>query len=75
MPQPPADAAKLEQVVRLPEARRSPTCGEITAQLRADHAIQAQRLTARFIHNGNLANNTVLAFGFDYCSFKFSRYG
>ncbi len=48
---------------------------EITAELRQDHAIQAQRLTARFIHNGNLANNVVLAFGFDYCSFKFSRYG
>jgi hypothetical protein len=47
----------------------------ITAQLHAGHTIPAQRLTARFIHNGNLANNTVLAFGFDYCSFKFSRYG
>lgn len=47
----------------------------ITAQLRAGSGIQAQRLTARFIHNGNLANNVVLAFGFDYCSFKFSRYG
>ena len=48
---------------------------QITAQLRAGQAIKAQRLTARFIHNGNLANNVVLAFGFDYCSFKFSRYG
>ncbi len=48
---------------------------QITAKLRQDDPIQAQRLTARFIHNGNLANNVVLAFGFDYCSFKFSRYG
>ncbi len=48
---------------------------KITAKLRADEPIQAQRLTARFIHNGNLANNVVLAFGFEYCSFKFSRYG
>ncbi|HET8567335.1 MAG TPA: hypothetical protein VFL77_12785 [Solirubrobacterales bacterium] len=48
---------------------------EITVKLRAEEAIQAQRLTARFIHNGNLANNVVLAFGFEYCSFKFSRYG
>ena len=48
---------------------------QITAQLRAEQTIKAQRLTARFIHNGNLANNVVLAFGFDYCSFKFSRYG
>ena len=48
---------------------------EITAQLRLGHAIKAQRLTARFIHNGNLANNVVLAFGFNWCNFKFSRYG
>lgn len=49
--------------------------GQITTQLRSDHAIKAQRLIARFIHSGNLANNVVLAFGFNYCSFKFSRYG
>ena len=48
---------------------------QITPQLRADHGIKAQRLIARFIHSGNLANNVVLAFGFNYCSFKFSRYG
>lgn len=48
---------------------------QITKQLRRDNPIKAQRLTARFIHNGNLANNVILAFGFDYCSFKFSRYG
>ena len=48
---------------------------KITAKLKAEEAIAAQRLTARFIHNGNLANNVVLAFGFDYCSFKFSRFG
>jgi hypothetical protein len=48
---------------------------QIAAQLRHEHTIKAQRLTARFIHNGNLANNVTLAFGFYYCSFKFSRYG
>jgi len=47
----------------------------ITVQLRKDNLIKAQRLIPRFIHNGNLANNVVLAFGFDYCSFKFNRYG
>ncbi len=55
--------------------RQESYLGQITEQLRQDHAIKAQRLTARFIHNGNLANNVVLAFGFNYCSFKFSRYG
>lgn len=48
---------------------------QITTQLRSGRAIKAQRLIARFIHSGNLANNVVLAFGFNYCSFKFSRYG
>jgi hypothetical protein len=47
----------------------------ITGQLRIDHTIKAQRLTSRFIHNGNLANNVTLAFGFNFCSFKFSRFG
>lgn len=73
-PRPPADVAKLDKWFGYLKAQES-YLRRITAQLRADHAIPAQRLTARFIHNGNLANNVVLAFGFDYCSFKFSRYG
>lgn len=48
---------------------------QVTAQLEAGHTIKAQRAIARFIHNGNLANDTVLSFGFDYCDFRFSRYG
>lgn len=56
-------------------SRQERYLAKITLKLRAEEAIQAQRLTARFIHNGNLANNVVLAFGFEYCSFKFSRYG
>ncbi len=74
VPRPAADATKLGKWFGYLKAQES-YLRQITAQLRADHAIQAQRLTARFIHNGNLANNAVLAFGFEYCSFKFSRYG
>jgi hypothetical protein len=74
VPRPAPDAAKLGRWFDYLNAQES-YLTQITAQLRAGHAIQAQRLTARFIHNGNLANNTVLAFGFDYCGFKFSRYG
>jgi hypothetical protein len=73
-PRPPADDAKLSKWFRY-LGNQASYLRRITAQLRVDHAIQAQRLTARFIHNGNLANNVVLAFGFNYCSFKFSRYG
>lgn len=74
VPRPPADVTKLEKWFGYLKKQES-YLGQITAQLRADHAIKAQRLIARFIHSGNLANNVVLAFGFDFCSFKFSRYG
>jgi hypothetical protein len=73
-PRPSGDAARLTTWFGYLKKQES-YLRQITAQLRGDHAIKAQRLTARFIHNGNLANNVVLAFGFDYCSFKFSRYG
>jgi hypothetical protein len=71
---PTADEAKLGKWFTYLN-RQQAYLGQITAQLRQDHAIKAQRLISRFIHSGNLANNVVLAFGFDYCSFKFSRYG
>jgi hypothetical protein len=74
VPRPPSDAAKLGRWFTYLK-RQSSYLRQITAQLRQGYGIKAQRLTARFIHNGNLANNVVLAFGFDYCSFKFSRYG
>jgi hypothetical protein len=73
-PRPPADSVKLKRWFGFLKKQES-YLKQITAQLRAERAIKAQRLTARFIHNGNLANNVVLAFGFNYCSFKFSRYG
>jgi hypothetical protein len=73
-PRPPADATKLGKWFGYLKTQES-YLEQITAQLRADHAIPAQRLTARFIHNGNLANNASLVFGFNFCSFKFSRYG
>ncbi len=74
VPRPTADVARLNKWFTYLKRQQS-YLHEITRQLRQDHAIKAQRLTARFIHNGNLANNVVLSFGFDYCSFKFSRYG
>ncbi len=74
VPRPEADAAKLGKWFTYLK-RQDSYLGQITAKLRQDDPIKAQRLTARFIHNGNLANNVVLAFGFNYCSFKFSRYG
>jgi hypothetical protein len=74
VPRPPADTDRLGKWFTYLKRQES-YLGQITQQLRRDQPIKAQRLTARFIHNGNLANNVVLAFGFDWCSFKFSRYG
>jgi hypothetical protein len=73
-PRPSADVAKLDKWFTY-LGRQESYLQQITDELRGNHRIKAQRLTARFIHNGNLANNVVLAFGFDYCSFKFSRFG
>ncbi len=74
VPRPSADIARLSKWLGYLKTQES-YLEQITAQLGAGHTIRAQRLTARFIHNGNLANNVVLAFGFDYCRFEFSRYG
>jgi hypothetical protein len=74
VPRPAADTTKLGKWFTYLKRQQS-YLGQITAQLRQGNGIKAQRLTARFIHTGNLANNVVLAFGFDWCSFKFSRYG
>jgi hypothetical protein len=74
VPRPPADASRLGKWFTFLNRQES-YLGRITGDLRAGKSIKAQRLTARFIHSGNLANNVVIAFGFNYCSFKFSRYG
>jgi hypothetical protein len=74
VPRPRADLERLKAWFTYLK-RQSSYLDRIAVQLRRGNAIKAQRLTARFIHNGNLANNVVLAFGFDYCSFRFSRYG
>lgn len=74
VPRPGADTAKLSRWFTYLKRQQS-YLGQITDQLRQGNGIRAQRLTARFIHTGNLANNVVLAFGFEWCSFKFSRYG
>lgn len=74
VPRPAADGVKLTKWFGYLKNQQS-YLEQITAKLRDDQGISAQRLITRFIHNGNLANSVVLAFEFDYCSFKFSRYG
>jgi hypothetical protein len=48
--------------------------GQMVKTLLADDVAGFQRVSARFIHEGNRANNAVVSFGFDYCSFKPTRF-
>lgn len=74
VPMPPTDRPKLERWFGYLREQEGYLKG-VTAQLRADHPVKAQRQIARFIHAGNLANSVILPFGFEACTFKFSRYG
>ncbi|HEX3737244.1 MAG TPA: hypothetical protein VHV53_06845 [Solirubrobacterales bacterium] len=47
--------------------------GQMVKTLRANDVAGFERVSARFIHEGNKANNAVVSFGFNYCSFKPSR--
>jgi hypothetical protein len=73
-PRPSADVDRLRKWFTYLK-RQEDYLGQITEQLHQDHPTKATRLIQRFIHTGNLANNVVLAFGFNWCSFEFSRYG
>jgi hypothetical protein len=48
--------------------------GRIATALHASNVASFQRVSAQFIHQGNRANNAVVSFGFNYCSFKPSRF-
>ncbi|HEX3175003.1 MAG TPA: hypothetical protein VHQ43_12400 [Solirubrobacterales bacterium] len=74
VPQPPEDMATLARWFGYLQKQES-YLGQIAGQLRAGDPVGAQHLTAAFVHNGNRANHVTLAFGFNYCRFKFSRFG
>ena len=48
--------------------------GKIATALAHEDKPAAQQLSVRLNRNSNLANNTVLAFGFDYCRIDPSRF-
>ncbi len=73
VPRPPTDAARLAKWFVYLDRQQS-LLKTITTQLRAGRAIAVQRLTARFIKIGNLANNEMIAFCFYYCRFKLTSY-
>ena len=69
-----ADAAKLTKWLGYLEDEQK-LLGEIGKALKADNKSQgADRSRCRLTHNGNLANNAVLGFEFNYCLIDSSRF-
>jgi hypothetical protein len=73
LPQPTADEAKLQKWIGYLGTERD-LLGKIGTALRHEDKPGAQQLSVRLNRNSNLANNTVLAFGFDYCRIDPSRF-
>lgn len=70
---PAADRATLKRWFKA-LAKEKAYLGGMVKVLRADDVAGFERVSARFIHEGNRANNAVVSFGFNYCSFKPTRF-
>jgi hypothetical protein len=73
LPQPTSDEAKLAKWIGYLGTERD-LLGRIGSALRHEDKAAAQQLSVRLNRNSNLANNTVLAFGFDYCRIDPGRF-
>jgi hypothetical protein len=73
VPQPPADTAKLKKWTGYLEGETK-LLSEIGKALKAGSKSKAQTLSIKLTHNGNLANNAVLGFEFNYCLIDSSRF-
>jgi hypothetical protein len=73
VPQPVADKAKLAKWLGYLEGETK-LLSEIGKALKADKKSKAQTLSVKLTHNGNLANNAVLGFEFNYCLIDSSRF-
>ena len=73
VPQPVADKAKLAKWLGYLEGETK-LLSEIGRALKANQKSKAQTLSIKLTHNGNLANNTVLGFEFNYCLIDSSRF-
>jgi hypothetical protein len=72
-PRPPADRATLGRWFHYLHQEES-NLRRIVAVLRADQPVAFQHASARFVRSGESADDVVLAFGFNYCYFKLSRF-
>jgi hypothetical protein len=73
VPRPAADRATLSRWFAA-LGKEQLYLGQMVKTLRADDVAGFQRVSARFIQEGNRANNAVVSFGFNYCSFKPTRF-
>jgi hypothetical protein len=73
VPQPVADEAKLTKWLGYLQTE-SGYFQKIGKALAANDKYKAQNLSVKLNRNSNLANNTVLAFGFNYCRIDSSRF-
>jgi hypothetical protein len=73
LPEPTADEAKLDKWISYLGTERD-LLGKIGTALQHEDKAAAQQLSVRLNRNSNLANNTVLAFGFDYCRIDPGRF-
>jgi hypothetical protein len=73
LPRPLADRATLARWFRYLDQEES-NLRRIVAVLRANHPVAFQHASARFVKSGERADNVVLAYGFNYCYFKLSRF-
>jgi hypothetical protein len=73
VPQPVADQAKLAKWTGYLEGETK-LLNEIGKALKAGNKSRAQTLSIKLTHNGNLANNAVLGFDFNYCLIDSSRF-
>ena len=73
LPQPAADQERLSKWLDYLDVERS-FLTKIGKALAANNKFQAQNYIVRLRRNSNLANNTVLAFEFNYCRIDPSRF-
>jgi hypothetical protein len=69
LPRPLADADLLTEWLKQLEVQNS-FLRKTGQALAAAQRVKAQGFLSRFVHNGNLANDLVLGFGFKYCLFN-----
>jgi len=73
VPQPVADATKLNKWLSYLD-KETKMLREIGKALKNDQKTRAQSLSVQLTRNGNVANNQVLGFEFDYCLIDSSRF-